>query len=46
MYTHGAVGRIDAALLDVPANPPRQSPNRIFFEKIIAVHWDGGSQTF
>ena len=46
MYTHSAVGRIDAALLDVPANPPRQSASRVFFEKIIAVEWDGGSQTF
>jgi hypothetical protein len=46
MYTHTAVGRIDATLLDVPANPPRQSANRVFFEKIVAVEWDGGSQTF
>lgn len=46
MYTHSAIGRIDASLLDVPAAPPEQSGAPLFFEKIVAVEWDGGSQTF
>jgi hypothetical protein len=46
MYTQSAIARIDAALFDVPENPPKQSPNRFFFQKIVAVEWDGGSETF
>jgi hypothetical protein len=46
MYNLTAVGRIDAALLELPANPPRQGGSPIVFQKILAVEWDGGSQTF
>ena len=46
MYNFTAIGHIDSGLLDLPANPPAQTGTPVFFEKIVAVEWDGGSQTF